>query len=259
MEGKQFSSSRGVVIYVRDFLERYQPDALRYFISAAGPENQDSDFTWTEFVKRTNGELVAGWGNLVNRTATMIHRSFGQIPPAGELTTQDQALLASVRRGFTTVGALIERHRQKQALSEAMRVVAEVNKYVTDQAPFKLKAEHERERLATILHVIAQAVSDCTTMLCPFLPHSCNQVHTAMGGVGQIAPMPRTEQVDDLDGGESYLIITGDYTGTPAWASRPITVGTAISKPYPIFTKLDPSVVEEELARLSHADDPEPS
>src|ERR1035437_140116 len=78
MEGKQFSSSRGVVIYVRDFLERYQPDALRYFISAAGPENQDSDFTWAEFVKRTNGELVAGWGNLVNRTATMIHRSFGQ-------------------------------------------------------------------------------------------------------------------------------------------------------------------------------------
>jgi len=86
MEGKQFSSSRGVVIYVRDVLERYQPDALRYFISAAGPENQDSDFTWAEFVKRTNNELVGGWGNLVQRTATMIHRSFGQIPEAAELT-----------------------------------------------------------------------------------------------------------------------------------------------------------------------------
>jgi len=255
MEGKQFSSSRGVVIYVRDFLERYQPDALRYFIAAAGPENQDSDFTWAEFVKRTNGELVAGWGNLVNRTATMINRSFGQIPAAAELNADDQALLATVNEGFVTVGTLIERHRQKQALAEVMRVVAEVNKYITDQAPFKLKADDERERLGTILHVLAQAVSDCTTMMSPFLPHSSNQVHTAMGGHGQIAPMPHIEEVADLDGGEGYPIITGDYSGTPRWGSRPITVGTPIGPPSPIFTKLDPSVVEEELARLAQGAD----
>jgi len=257
MEGKQFSSSRGVVIYVHDFLERYQPDALRYFIAAAGPENQDSDFTWVEFVKRTNGELVAGWGNLVNRTATMIHRSFGQIPAPADLNADDLMLLASISEGFVTVGALIERHRQKQALAEVMRVVAEVNKYVTDQAPFKLKADDERERLGTILHVIAQAVSDCTTMLSPFLPHSCNQVHLAMGGQGVIAPMPRMDEVDDLDGGQSYPIITGDYTATPRWESRPITVGAPIAKPSPIFTKLDPSVVEEELARLKPSADDE--
>jgi len=257
MEGKQFSSSRGVVIYVHDFLERYQPDALRYFIAAAGPENQDSDFTWVEFVKRTNGELVAGWGNLVNRTATMIHRSFGQIPAPADLNADDLMLLASISEGFVTVGALIERHRQKQALAEVMRVVAEVNKYVTDQAPFKLKADDERERLGTILHVIAQAVSDCTTMLSPFLPHSCNQVHLAMGGQGVIAPMPRMDEVDDLDGGQSYPIITGDYTATPRWESRPITVGAPIAKPSPIFTKLDPSVVEEELARLKPLADDE--
>ena len=250
MEGKQFSSSRGVVIYVRDVLERYQPDALRYFISAAGPENQDSDFTWAEFVKRTNGELVAGWGNLVNRTATMIHTRFGQIPAAAELNADDVALLTTVGEGFVTVGALIERHKQKQALAEAMGVVAEVNKYVTDQAPFKLKAEDERERLGTILHVVAQAVSDCTTMLSPFLPHSSNQIYAAMGGRGEIAPMPRIEEVEDLDGGDSYPIITGDYSATPRWESRPITVGTPISAPSPIFTKLDPSVVDEELARL---------
>jgi methionyl-tRNA synthetase len=140
-----------------------------------------------------------------------------------------------------------------------MRVVAEVNKYVTDQAPFKLKADDERERLATILHVVAQAVSDCTTMLSPFLPHSCNQVHAAMGGVGEIAPMPRIEEVDDLDGCESYLIITGDYSGTPRWESRPITAGTPIPRPSPIFTKLDPSVVDEELARLLAARDAEPA
>src|SRR5688500_12799853 len=116
MEGRKFSSSKAVVIFVRDVLERYQPDALRYFISAAGPENQDSDFTWAEFVRRTNDELVAAWGNLVNRTANMIAKSFGEIPAAGRFTDEDQALLDTVAAGFDTVGDLIARHRQKQAI-----------------------------------------------------------------------------------------------------------------------------------------------
>src|SRR3954470_9789320 len=254
MEGRQFSSSRGVVIYVRDVLARYQPDALRYFICAAGPENQDSDFTWAEFVQRNNSELVAGWGNLVNRTATMIHKSFGEIPAAGELTAADEALLDAVRGGFATVGDLIGRHRQKNALAEVMRIVAEVNEYVTDQAPFKLKAESERERLGTILHVLAQAVSDCNTLISPFLPHSSNAVHAALGGEGVVAPMPRIEEVADLDDdapSARYPVITGDYTATPTWESRPVKAGTPVAKPSPIFAKLDPSVVDEELARLA--------
>jgi methionyl-tRNA synthetase len=261
MEGKQFSSSRGVVIYVRDVLARYQPDALRYFISAAGPENQDSDFTWAEFVRRTNGELVAGWGNLVNRTATMIHKRFGHIPAPGEPTAEDEALLATVREGFTTVGDLIGRHRQKAALAEVMRLIGEVNKYVTDQAPFKLKSDAERERLGTILHVTAQAVQDCNTMISPFLPHSANSVDAALGGRGAVAPMPRIEEVKDLDAdvvgadategdGASYPIITGDYAQVPRWQSRPVVVGAEVPKPAPIFTKLDASVVDEELGRL---------
>jgi methionyl-tRNA synthetase len=262
MEGRQFSSSRGVVIYVRDVLSRYQPDALRYFISAAGPENQDSDFTWAEFVQRNNSELVAGWGNLVNRTATMIHKSFGEIPAAGVLTDADEALLDSVRTGFTTVGDLIRRHRQKNALAEVMRIVAEVNKYVTDQAPFKLKAESERERLGTILHVLAQAVNDCNTLISPFLPHSSNAVHAALGGEGVVAPMPRIEEVDDLDDPAAearYPIITGDYSQTPSWQSRPVKAGTPVAKPSPIFTKLDPSVVDDELGRLAGDVEPEPA
>ena len=71
MEGKQFSVSRGVSIAVGDFLSRYDPDPLRYFLTAAGPETQDTDFTWSEFVRRNNDELVANWGNLVNRTLTL--------------------------------------------------------------------------------------------------------------------------------------------------------------------------------------------
>jgi methionyl-tRNA synthetase len=254
MEGKKFSSSKRVVIYVRDVLERYQADALRYFLCSAGPENQDADFTWAEFVRRTNDELVAGWGNLVNRTATMLAKNFGEIPRAGELTAEDTALLDRVEQAFVTVGDLVARHRQKAAIGEAMRTVSEVNKYVSDQAPWQLKGDDQRDRLGTVLHVTAQCVTDCNVLLAPFLPESSNAIDRVLGGSGDVAPMPRIEEVDDLDGGPSYPIITGDYRQVRAWGRHPLTVGTPISKPTPIFTKLDPSVVDEELARLERAE-----
>ena len=255
MEGKQFSSSRGVVIFVHDVLARYQPDALRYFISAAGPETSDSDFTWAEFVQRTNSELVAGWGNLVNRTANMIAKNFGEVPPAGTLEPVDQDVLATVAAGFDSVGELIGRHRQRAAIAEAMRVVGEVNRYLTATEPYKMKGEDQRDRLATVLHVAAQCVLDCNVLLAPFLPHSSNKVWTTFGGEGEFMPMPRIEHVQDLDpddgaGIDTYPIITGEYSGTPRWERRPVQVGAKVEKPTPIFTKLDPSVVDEELARL---------
>ena len=266
MEGKKFSSSHGIVIYVRDFLSRYQADALRYFISAAGPETSDSDFTWAEFVRRTNGELVAGWGNLVNRTASMIAKKFGEIPTPGELQDIDRALLDAIEAGFETVGNLIRHHRQKAALSEAMRLVGEANKYVTDTEPFKLKAPEQRERLATVLWTLAQAVADLNLMLSPFLPHAANDIDRVMGGEGAIAPMPHIEEVEELDpqvlpadfeGRGGYPIITGDYTNVPTWERHPITPGTPIAKPTPVFVKLDEAIVEEELARYAdaHPDD----
>ena len=249
MEGGKFSSSRGVVIYVRDFLARYQPDALRYYIAVAGPENQDSDFTWEAFVRRTNDELVSTWGNLVNRTASMIAKNVGSIPPAGELTDDDEALLATVRGGFATVGGLIEGHRQKAAITEAMRLAGEANRYLAAQAPWQLK-KTDPARMETVLHVAAQAVVDLNTLLSPFLPHSATQVHRALGGEGDFQPMPVIAEVDDLDGGPGYPVITGDYSAAPAWAPRDVVPGTPVAPPSPIFTKLDESVVEEELARL---------
>jgi methionyl-tRNA synthetase len=258
MESKQFSTSRGHVILVGDMLARYQPDALRYFICAAGPETSDADFTWAEFVQRTNSELVAGWGNLVNRTATMIAKSFGKVPPLGELEPVDEAVLAAVRAGFETVGDLVGRHRQRAGIAEAMRVVGEVNKYVTATEPYKMKGDDERERLGTVLHVAAQCVLDCNTMLSPFLPHSSTKVWQALGGEGEFQPMPRIEYVEELDPDQgagllTYPVITGEYARTPRWESRPVTVGAVVEKPTPIFTKLDPSVVDEERARLAQS------
>ena len=262
MEGKKFSSSHGIVIYVRDFLERYQADALRYFICAAGPETADADFTWAEFVRRTNGELVAGWGNLVNRTATMIHKRFGAVPAPGEPQAVDAALLDSIEAGFAAVGGLIARHRQKAALAEAMRLVGEANKYIADTEPFKLKGQDPatQERLATILHTLAQAVSDLNLMLSPFLPHAANDVDRAMGGRGAIAPMPEIREARELDpevlpeafdGRAGYPIITGDYATAPAWGRHDVVVGTPVAKPVPVFVKLDEAIVDQELARYA--------
>ena len=257
MEGAKFSSSKGIVIYVRDMLSRYQVDALRYFISAAGPENQDSDFTWSEFVRRTNGELVAAWGNLVNRAASMIAKRFGEIPAPGELQDVDLELLDALETGFTTVGDLIEAHHQKAALAEVMRLVGEANRYVAVTEPFKMKEESQLPRLATVLHVLAQAVADLNLMLSPFLPTSANAVDRVFGGAGQIAPMPRIEEVVDLDVKNDdgtdrvYPIITGDYTAAPTWERHAVKVGQKVAKPTPIFEKLDDGIVEEELARYS--------
>ncbi|MGB3594960.1 MAG: methionine--tRNA ligase [Ornithinimicrobium sp.] len=252
MEGRQFSSSRGVVIYVNDVLQRYQVDALRYFLSAAAPENSDSDFSWPEFVKRTNNELVAGWGNLVNRTASMIAKNVGSIPQAAELQPVDEALMAAIAGGFDTVGGHIAGHRQRSALAEAMRLVGEANAYVSTTEPFKLKGEDQQQRLHTVLHVLAQAVVDLNTMLSPFLPHSSNAVHRALGGEGDFMPMPHIEEVLDLDEPDraTYPIITGDYSAMPPWHHRAVVVGAPVAKPTPIFTKLDPSVADEERARL---------
>ncbi len=248
MEGRKFSSSRKVVIYVRDFLERYDPDALRYYVAVAGPELTDVDFTWAEFLRRNNDELVAGWGNLVHRSISMAAKNFGAIPPAGELTVADQALLDSTRAAFGVVGALIERQRQKAAIGEAMRVVGEANKYLSDEAPWKIK--DDPVRLGTILHVALQAVRDCNVLLTPFLPHSAQRIHELLGGTGVHAPMPVIEEVDDLDGGPGYPIITGDYTGGARWESVPVAVGQPLAPPKLVFRKLDPSIVDEELARL---------
>ena len=248
MEGRKFSSSRSVVIYVRDFLARYDVDALRYYVAIAGPENQDTDFTWSEFVRRNNDELVATWGNLVNRAVSFAARNIGSIPEAGPLTDLDQDVLARSRQAFGTVGEHLSRSRFKFAITETMRTVAEANKYFSEQAPWKLR-ESDPDRMRTVLHVALQLVDDAKTLLTPFLPRSSQQVHEMLGGAGTWSDMPYVEDVDE-EGGPSYPVITGRYDGAARWASAPLRPGTPLAPPTPLFTKLDSSVVDEELARL---------
>src|SRR5580765_8097400 len=138
MEGKKASTSRNLAIWVADFLSRYDPDPLRYYLTAGGPETQDTDFTWDEFVRRNNDELLANWGNLVNRTLVNAHRNFGAVPEPGELTEADTRVLEGVAAAFDTVGEHIEQVRFRAAIAAAMRASTLANQYVAEQAPWAL-------------------------------------------------------------------------------------------------------------------------
>jgi methionyl-tRNA synthetase len=253
MEGRQFSVSRGVAIDVRDFLSRYEPDPLRYFLTAAGPETQDTDFTWSEFVRRNNDELVAAWGNLVHRTLINVHRHFGEVPAPAELDERDERLLQSVEVGFTAVGDEIERARFKAALNVAMGLVREVNQYVSEQSPWAL-LESDRARAATVLYVALRSIDSLKILLTPFLPFSSQALHELLGYDGWIAGPLELREVDEGEGA-AHRVLTGRYeTWVGEWAPSRIQPGQAVREPKPLFRKLDPEqVVEEEVARMEAA------
>jgi methionyl-tRNA synthetase len=252
MEGKQFSTSRGVQILVRDFLSRYDPDALRYFLTIAGPETQDTDFTWAEFVRRNNDELVATWGNLVNRTLQSAFKNFGTVPTPGELTADDEALLREMEEGFEAVGSLIEATRFRAALQEAMRLSALANQYLAEQAPWA-KLETDRERAGTILFIALRAVDSLKVLLAPFLPFSAQRLHELLGHDDVIAgPLAFETVVED---GAEHVVLTGDYASwSGRWRPSELPAGQALRDPAPLFAKLDPEqVVADELERMQAA------
>lgn len=249
MEGKQFSTSRGVVIYVRDVLDRYGPDPLRYVLTAGGPETQDADFNWVEFVRRNNDELVATWGNLANRVLTIAHRNFGAVPPGDNLLPADQALLNEVAQGFTTVGQQIEAARFKAALAECMALAARVNQYVSEQEPWKL-VKSDRERAGTVLFTALSAVDSLKMLFCPFLPFSSQALHEQLGYDSTIAGAIELRTVE-ADNGQSHLVLTCEpATWAGHWQPSQLPAGQTLRQPQPLFRKLEQSVIAEEIARL---------
>ena len=181
-----------------------------------------------------------------------MHRNIGSIPALGDLTPEDQAALETSNAAFGNVGGLIAKHRQRQAISEAMRVVGEANKYLADQAPWKLK-ESQPERMRDVLAVACQLVADANTLLSPFMPHSARLVAETFGAEAPGSPLPELREVSDLDRADrEYPIITGDYTGARGtWGRTPCVAGTPVPRPAPIFDKLDDGIVEEEIARMA--------
>ncbi|MDR1265487.1 MAG: methionine--tRNA ligase [Propionibacteriaceae bacterium] len=236
MSGSKFSTSRQQVIYVGDFLNQFGPDALRYHIAVAGPENQDTDFTWDEFVRRNNTELNNEWGNLVNRSISLAFRHNRAIPAPGPLQRGDQDLLAAAGSAYAEVGQALERAHFKQAIGQAMSLVSAANKYLSRAEPWKLSDPARRD---TVLHTVLQVVWDCNTLLTPFLPHAAQRVFEQLGGQGVWAAQPELVEVSE-EGNADYPVLTGGGADQLArWRSQPIPVGRPLAKPSPIFHKLD--------------------
>jgi len=250
MEGRKFASSRGIGIYVRDFLSRYDADALRYYLVAAGPESQDTDFTWAEFVRRNNDELVATWGNLANRALTVAYRNFGSVPEPGNLDEVDRRLLEDVEAGLEQVGGLIEQARFKAALRTAMDLAGRVNQYASEQAPWAT-LDDDRERTGTVLYVLLRCIDNLKTMLTPFLPFSSQALHELLGYGSVIAGQLVFREVRE-DDGSTHLVLTGDYDSwSGRWQPSELAPGQRLAEPRPLFRKLDAErVVADELRRM---------
>jgi methionyl-tRNA synthetase len=242
MGGKKFSTSRGQVIYVRDVLEKYDADALRYYLMIAGPENQDSDFTWSEFVRRNNDELVATWGNLVNRTLVNAHRNFGEVPRPGQLTAADQAVIGEVEAALDVVAQHLGSARFQNALKHAMAMAAKVNVYLGTEQPWHT-IKTDRERAGTVLYVALRCVDNLKTMLTPFLPFSSQRLHNMLGYEDVIAPQPEVREVSE--DGATHMVLTGDYPIGNRWLVSELPPGRKLPTPEALFKRLD-DVVEEE-------------
>jgi methionyl-tRNA synthetase len=247
MEGRKFSSSRGIAIYVNDFLSRYDPDPLRYYLIAAGPESRDTDFTWAEFVRRNNDELVGNWGNLAHRTLTNVYRTFGHVPQPGILSAPDLALIHNVEGGFDSVGGHLAAARFKAALGEAMRLVSLVNQYLGEMEPWRLIGTAP-ERSATTFYVALRCVNNLKVLMTPFLPFSSQKLHELLGYAGQISPQPIVREYGSDE--SIHRVLSGEYSTNVGWAPIDLPIGQAIPPPEPLFRRLDKSVVDEELNRM---------
>jgi methionyl-tRNA synthetase len=225
IEGNKLSTSRGWAIWLHDYLERYEPDPLRYTLAVNMPETGDSDFSWHEFLRRNNNELVATYGNLAHRVLTFAYRNFGGAVPAhGGLDEQSQGLLHKAEVALDSVDKLLYRCEFKGAIKEAMSLAQEANRYLDEQAPWKT-IKTERETSAKSVYTVLSVLSALKTVFCPFLPFSSEKLHSFLGFDGSVKEA--------------------------GWKVQFLPPEQKLRQPQPLFVKLDEDIVAEETSRLS--------
>ncbi|MCS7054922.1 MAG: methionine--tRNA ligase [Thermoflexales bacterium] len=179
--GQKFSKSLGVSLDAIDLAQKYGADALRFYLTLIMPEARDSDWSWSDFAQRNNSELLAKWGNLIQRTLSQIWRNFeGRIPQPGELTEADQALIAKVEAGFDSVGEKLNAVRLRDALNEALDLATATNQYLDFEAPWKT-IKTDKARAGTQLYVAARVVDSLTVLFAPFTPGLSERARAQLG------------------------------------------------------------------------------
>jgi methionyl-tRNA synthetase len=254
IEGDKFSKSRNWAIWLPDILERYQPDAIRYYVAATMPETADADFAWDGFFNRVNGELLAAWGNLVNRMLSFAYKRYdGKVPTPGALTAEDEAMIAKAEAAFEDVGALLEAVKLRDGLATAMGLVREANGYLDRREPWK-RIKEDPEDAAKSVYAILRVIDNLNILLAPYLPFMAQQVHEYLGYNGAIFGEQRIVEYQETTRAHKALI----YDGTNAigrWEKRSLPQGQALREPKALVIKLEPEVIERERSLLGQPRD----
>ena len=228
LEDRKFSTSQNWAVWVPDYLDRYDPDPLRYLLSINMPESGDADFSWAEFVRRNNEELVATYGNLVNRVLSFTHKTFeGKVPTPGPVDEVDQALLDAARKAMAAVDQSLKICRFKAGIAQAFALAQEANRYLNTKAPWQSIKTHPEEA-ATTLWTAIRVINCLKLILSPYLPFSSQRLHEILGFDGRVE-----DERWDFDA-----------------AVQRVEAGGLLRQPEPLYAKLDPDVVDQELQRM---------
>jgi methionyl-tRNA synthetase len=248
LEGKKISGSRNWAVWGRDALTRFDPDAIRYYLTVNMPEAKDSDWDWAEFVARNNNELVATWGNLANRVLAFCYKNWdGRAPDVDALRPADLELLATIENGFNTVGAELEAVRLRSALGEAMKLATVVNQYLDVNAPWSAIKVDKAEAGKTV-YTALKAIDSLKVMFAPFLPFTCEKLHSFFNYETPLFGEQYTETVKDSLG--EHTVLRYKPVEGLQWKPSELQPGKKLNQPGPLFKKLEEAVIEEERARL---------
>jgi methionyl-tRNA synthetase len=251
MAGRKISGRMNWGVWMLDALTRHDPDPLRYYLTAVMPETRDSDWSWQGYVDRNNSELVANWGNLVNRVLNMTKRYFdGIVPDPGELTAQDNELLAAMDEAFTSVGELYDGCKFRSATQELLRLSTLVNQYLEDNKPWTT-AKTDMAATGRTLYTAVQALNALKVMWSPVLPFTSEQLHQMLGESGELFGKQRVQIFSEPSRDHVALTYDGS-TAVGTWQRNEIEIGRQLPKPLPLFKKLDDSVAADEISRLGN-------
>lgn len=196
LEGDKISTSRNWAVWLHEYLRDFEgkQDVLRYCLTANAPETKDNDFTWKDFQARNNNELVAVYGNFVNRTLVLTNKYFdGVVPAKSELLDYDKEIISEISEVKDNIERLIEKYHFRDALREAMNLARIGNKYLADTEPWKI-AKTDMQRVATILNISLQITASLSVALMPFLPFSSHKLLNMLN-----IPQPSWQQIGCMD------------------------------------------------------------
>ena len=254
LEGQKISGSRNWAVWGREALTRYDPDALRYYLTVNMPELKDSDWDWADFLARNNNELVATWGNLVNRVLSFAYKHWeGHVPDVdvSALREIDRQLLETIENGFNTVGAELEAVRLRSALGEAMKLATAVNQYLDQTSPWS-EVKKDKAEAARTIYTALRAIDSLKILFAPFLPFTSEKLHQFLGYEDHLFGEQYIEEVEDSLGVHTVIRYRdlSRIVNPTSWKHSELKPNQELRQPSPLFKKLDESIVEEERARL---------